>query len=169
VLGIDAAIPLYSLQKDHNVYLQGEKQFMFNTTVKRMSISMLTGMVIFASGTVAAKEAYDGKSNFICATQGVMACVDGAICSKGQARDFDMPDFMMVDFKGKVIRAFYDGDKEATSPIKYMESSGSQLILQGVENNHGWSLAVHRESGRMNVGVSGSEVSFSLFGACQVL
>ena len=73
------------------------------------------------------------------------------------------------DFKGKVIRAFYDGDKEATSPIKYMESSGSQLILQGVENDHGWSLAVHRESGRMNVGVSGSEVSFSLFGACQVL
>lgn len=138
-------------------------------TVKSICATMLVGVVLFASGTAAAKEAYDGTSNFICATQGVMACVDGTICSKGQARDFDMPDFMMVDFKGKLIRAFYDGDKEATSPIKNMENSGNQLILQGVENDHGWSVAVHRESGRMNAGAAGSEVSFMLFGACQVL
>lgn len=138
-------------------------------TMKGTCAGTLAGMMLFASGTAVAKEAYDGSVNFICATQGVMACVDGAICSRGQPRDFDMPDFMMVDFKGKVIRAFYDGDKEATSSIKNMEKSGSQLILQGVENDHGWSVAVHRESGRMNVGVAGSEVSFTLFGACQVL
>ena len=138
-------------------------------TMRGTRAATLAGMVLFASGTAVAEEAYDGTSNFICATQGVMACVDGAICSKGQARDFDMPDFMMVDFKGKAIRAFYDGDKEATSAIKNMESSGTQLILQGVENDHGWSVAVHRESGRMSVGVAGSEVSFTLFGACHVL
>ena len=138
-------------------------------TTKRIGVAMLAGMLLTASGTAPAKEAYDGTSNFICATQGVMACVDGAICSKGQARDFDMPDFMMVDFKGKVIRAFYDGDKEATSPIKNMESSGTQLILQGVENDHGWSVAVHRESGRMSTSVAGDEVSFILFGACHEL
>jgi hypothetical protein len=142
---------------------------MFKFSMKGKSVAVLAGMMFVASGAAVAKEAYDGTSNFICATQGVMACVDVAICSKGQARDFDMPDFMMVDFKGKVIRAFYDGDKEATSPIRNMEKSGSQLILQGVENDHGWSVAVHRESGRMNVGVAGSEVSFTLFGACQVL
>lgn len=138
-------------------------------TSKGMSAALMAGILFSASGAAIAKEAYDGTSNFICATQGVMACVDGGICSRGQARDFEMPDFMMVDFKDKVVRAFYDGDKEATSPIKIMESSGSQLILQGIENDHGWSLAVHRESGRMNVGVAGSEVSFTLFGACQVL
>jgi hypothetical protein len=142
---------------------------MFKFSMKGKSVAVLAGMMFVASGAAVAKEAYDGTSNFICATQCVMACVDVAICSKGQARDFDMPDFMMVDFKGKVIRAFYDGDKEATSPIRNMEKSGSQLILQGVENDHGWSVAVHRESGRMNVGVAGSEVSFTLFGACQVL
>lgn len=138
-------------------------------TTKGLSAAVLAGMLLSASGAAIAKEAYDGTSNFICATQGVMACVDGAICSKGQARDFDMPDFMMVDFKGKAIRAFYDGDKEATSSIKNMESSGTQLILQGVENDHGWSVAVHRESGRMSTSVAGNEVSFILFGACQVL
>ncbi len=138
-------------------------------TMKGIGVAMLAGMMLIASGVAIAKEAYDGTSNFICATQGVMACVDGAICSRGQARDFDMPDFMMVDFKGKMIRATYDSGKEATSTIKNMESSGNQLILQGVENNHGWSVAVHRENGRMSAGAVGDEVSFTLFGACTVL
>jgi len=131
--------------------------------------AVLAGMMLFAAGSASAAEPFDGKSNFICAAQGVSACVDGAVCSRGQARDFEMPDFMMVDFKDKVIRAFYDADKEATSSIKNMEASGSQLILQGVENDHGWSMAVHRESGRMSVGVAGHEVSFTIFGACKVL
>ena len=129
---------------------------------------MLAGMAWFACGSTLAAEPFDGKSNFICATQGVMACVDGSVCKKGQARDFDMPDFMMVDFKGMVIRAFHDGDKEVTSAIKNMQASGNQLILQGVENDHGWTAAVNRENGRMSVGVAGHEVSYSLFGACHV-
>lgn len=142
---------------------------MFSVFEKRIPVVMLAGMAFFASGTAVAKEVFDGKSNFICATQGVMACVDGTTCSRGLARDFDMPDFMLVHFKDKVVRAFYDDQKEATSVIKNMQSSGSQLILQGVENNHGWSLAVHRETGHMNVGVAGSDVSYTLFGACKVL
>jgi len=136
---------------------------------KRLSISMLAGTMFLASGAAIAAEKFDGTSNFLCAAMGVMACVDGTVCSKGQARDFEMPDFMLVDFKDRVIRASYDGGKEATSAIKNMETSGNQLILQGVENDHGWSLAVHRENGRMSVGVAGHEVSFTVFGACKVL
>ena len=118
---------------------------------------MLAGMAWFACSSTLAAEPFDGKSNFICATQGVMACVDGSVCKNGQARDFDM-----------VIRAFHDGDKEVTSAIKNMQASGNQLILQGVENDHGWTAAVNRENGRMSVGVAGHEVSYSLFGACHV-
>jgi hypothetical protein len=136
---------------------------------KRLCVSMLAGAMFLASGAAIAAEEFDGTSNFLCAAMGVMACVDGTICSRGQAREFDMPDFMLVDFKGRVIRAAYDGGKEATSEIKNMEISGSQLILQGVENDHGWSMAIHRENGRMSVGAVGHDVSFTITGACTVL
>ena len=142
---------------------------MFSKTMKRSSAAFLSGLMLFASGAAIAGDVFDGKSNFICAAQGVMACVDVSICSRGEARDFEMPDFMLVDIKAKVIRASYDEGKEANSAIKNMETSGNQLILQGVENDHGWSLAVHRESGRMSVGVAGHDVSFTIFGACKVL
>ena len=77
-----------------------------------------------------------------------------------------------VDFKKKVVHASYDADSEkqtANSPIKNSEVSGNQLILQGIENNHGWSMAINQESGRMNLSAVGHEVSFSIFGACKAL
>jgi hypothetical protein len=142
---------------------------MMKRVISGLSVSALAGTMLFASTAANAAEVFDGKSNFICATMDVIACVDGMICSKGQARDFEMPEFMTVDFKNKVINVTYDGGTEASSTIKNMEQSGNQLILQGVENDHGWSMAVHSETGRMSIGVVGHELSFSLFGACKVL
>jgi hypothetical protein len=100
-----------------------------------------------------------------------MACLEGGICRRGEARSFEMPEFMSVDFKKKMVHATYDAESEKTanSPIKNSEISGNQLILQGVENNHGWSMAINRENGRMSLAVVGYEVSFSIFGACKAL
>jgi hypothetical protein len=78
---------------------------------------------------------------------------------------------MKVDFKQKVVHATYhaESEKAASSPIKNSEISGNQLILQGIENNHGWTMAIGRESGRMNLSAVGHEVSFTIFGACKAL
>lgn len=143
-----------------------------NINSKVLSAAILLGITLFASSSVNAKDEFNGSSNLICAAFDVMACLDGGKCSRGEARDFDMPEFMSVDFKKKVIHTSYDADSEkqtANSPIKNSESSGNQLILQGVENNHGWSMAINRESGRMSVSAVGDEVSYTIFGACQAL
>jgi hypothetical protein len=80
-----------------------------------------------------------------------------------------MPEFLSVDFKKKSIRADYDGDKTADSAFKNFQSTDSQLIIQGVENDHGWSMAISKETGRMSVAAVGEEVTFTMFGACKAL
>jgi len=142
-----------------------------NIRIKVVSAAVLLGITLFASSSVSAKVEIDGSANLICAAFDVMACVDGVRCSRGEARSFEMPEFMSVDFKKKTVHATYDSESEKTanSPIKNSEISGNQLILQGVENNHGWTMAINRESGRMSLAVVGHEVSFSIFGACKAL
>ena len=143
-----------------------------NISTKVLSAAVFLGITLFASSSVSAKDEIDGSANLICAAFDVMACLDGGVCSRGEARSFEMPEFMNVDFKKKVVHATYDAEsekKEAASPIKNSEISGNQLILQGVENNHGWTMAIDRISGRMSLAVVGHEVSFSIFGACKAL
>jgi hypothetical protein len=125
---------------------------------------------MFASGTINAAESFDGSSNIICAAIDVVGCVDGANCLKGQARTFELPEFMTIDFKKNVVHVTYDGGtKEAESPIKNHETTGSQLILQGVENGHGWSMAIHRSDGRMSTVAVGEDLSFTIFGVCKTI
>lgn len=143
-----------------------------NISTKFVTATIFLGISLIHSGSVNAKDAFDGSRNLICAAFDVSACVDSGDCARGEARTFDMPEFMNVDFKKKVIHATYDAGSEkdtANSPIKNSELSGTQLILQGVENNHGWTMAIHRQSGRMNLAVVGDAVSFSIVGACTVL
>jgi hypothetical protein len=141
-----------------------------NVNTKVLSAAVLLGTALFASSSVSAKDEINSSTNLLCAAFDVMACTDGGHCTRGEAKSFDLPEFMKVDFKKKAVIATYDdGTKTATSPIKNSEVSGNQLILQGVENNHGWSMAIHRESGRMNLASVGYEVSFTIFGACQAL
>ena len=101
-----------------------------------------------------------------------MACLNAGVCSRGEARSFDLPEFLNVDFKKKMVHASYDADSEkqtANSPINNSEVSGNQLILQSFENNHGWTMAINQESGRMSVSAVGHEVTYTIFGACQSL
>ena len=139
------------------------------TTLKRLSTAALLGMMLCVSVAANAESKFDGSSNMICATFSITACVDGITCANGEARTFDMPEFMWVDFKKKSIHADYDSEKTADSAFKNFQSTDSQLIIQGVENNHGWSMAISKETGRMSLAVVGEEVTFTMFGACKAL
>ena len=132
--------------------------------------AILVCIMLFASGAANAKDVFDGSSELICATINVVACFDGSNCTRGQARTFDLPEFMTIDFKKKRIHVTYDGGStEAESPIRNSEMSETQLVLQGVENGHGWSMTIHQDTGRMSIAVIGDEMSFAMFGVCKAL
>jgi len=139
------------------------------TLQKRLNTAALLCLMLFVSAAANAASKFDGSSNLICAAMDITACVDGVTCAKGQARTFDMPEFLTVNFKKKSILADYDGGKTAESPFKNFETTDKQLIIQGIENDHGWSLAVSKTTGRMSAASVGEEVSFTIFGACKAL
>lgn len=113
---------------------------------------------------------FDGSSNLICAANNVVACTKGSVCVQGEASTFDLPAFMFVDFKAKVVKARTEGDtNKIESPIRNFAKSNTQLILQGVENGHGWGMSIDQTGGQMTTTVSGESSSFMIFGACTAL
>ena len=136
----------------------------------KLSIQVLACTLMVVSGAAGAKGGFDGSTNLICAAIDVVACVDGANCRRGLARTFDLPELITVDFKNKALHVTYDGGtKEALSPFKNQEKTGTQLILQGTENGHGWTMAIHRDTGRMSTAAVGEDLNFSIFGVCKAI
>jgi hypothetical protein len=137
------------------------------TTLSTLVLGAGFATTLLSGGVTAA--GFDGKANLVCAAIDVVGCTNGPGCVEGRASDFDLPQFMVVDFENKLVRATAESGHKEVSPIRNSEQTEKQIILQGVENHRGWSAAIDRQSGKMIVTSSGADVSFMIFGACTVL
>lgn len=141
---------------------------MRNRTGAGAIAAWVTVAASFTSTSVAA-EGIDGKRDVVCAVMDVVACLEEGSCLQGRASSFELPEFIILDAKAKVIRPAYEGGEKAVSPVKNVERNGTHLILQGVENGRGWDIAIDTESGKMRAASVGDAVSFLAFGSCTAL
>jgi len=137
---------------------------MKRSTFKKNMTAMLFGSSLLMSNAISAA-ALDGSSNLICATIEAVGCKDG-LCSYGLAKNFELPEFMFVDFKNKSVRHTDQHGGKESSPIEQFKKSKNNLILQGIENGHGWSMLINSKSGALTLAIAGDEVLYSVLGAC---
>lgn len=131
----------------------------------RLSAAGVAAMVFLAPMPVSAA-GLDGTGNLICSTNDVVACAEASACQMGQAKNFDLPQFVVVDVEASVIRGTQLSGIAEISPIKNMEVSGDHLILQGVENGRGWGISINGKTGDMAASLVGDALSFLVHGAC---
>ena len=140
--------------------------------IKRKSTCALAAIVTTATifiSTGAVAKGLDGSSNIVCAVTDVVACVDELECVQGNTKKFDLPEIIIVDTQEKVVRAAYESGHKATSPVKILEINGDHLILQGVEESRGWTMAINSKTGKMNGSGVGDSLGFLLSGRCTAL
>jgi hypothetical protein len=108
---------------------------------------------------------YDGSAPMLCAVTAVSECTADGKCERSapQAGN-NLPTFMRVDVKGRVLRAD-DGSGRKTE-IKVSSIVDDQLMLQGIENGKAWSMVIKSDTGRWGGSVVEDDGSFALFGAC---
>ena len=106
------------------------------------------------------------SGNLLCALVDVVACDDEELCLKGSSRDFDLPEVLVIDLAKEQVRGHEGSGIEEVSPIRNSENTGKQLILQGVEDHRGWTIAVDHSDKSMALTSSGSGVNLMIFGSC---
>ena len=143
----------------------------FGSLVPRAAIAL--GVTIAFTGAFAATTAMaqpvTGKKNLVCASQDVMACVDGPVCMQGNTNTFDLPAFMFINVKSKDIRAVDEDGSEVVTPVMTHEVTEEAVIMQGFENHRGWTMAVDRADGSFTLSATGRDVNFMVMGACTTL
>jgi hypothetical protein len=129
------------------------------------------GISLLAAGasTGAFAASLSASGNLVCASVSAVACVQGPTCIQGTSKSFELPSFMFIDFKKQVVRGIEDDGVEVLSPVKTQVVTDREIILQGTENDRGWTLALDRQKADMSLTVAGPDVDFIIFGACTAL
>jgi len=123
---------------------------------------------ITAPGFASAAD-FDGSRNLLCAPTDAIQCEGAGECERAEVEDLNIPKFLTIDFKGKKLTGTVEGGaSEEATKIQNIEKLESQTVLQGIQNGRGWSIVIDAASGDMSVAVAGDDISFVLFGVCQV-
>lgn len=135
--------------------------------MRRLHAAGLSVVVVCLRLTMPAAAAgkYDGSAPMLCAVTAVSECTADGKCQRSapQAGN-NLPTFMRVDVKGRVLRA--DDDSGRRTEIKASSVVDGQLMLQGIENGKAWSMVIKADTGRWGGSVVEDDGSFALFGAC---
>jgi hypothetical protein len=106
----------------------------------------------------------DAARPLLCASIEAADCVAGGECIRGKPESIGAPRFIWVDFERRMVTG-----PERSTPIKLMEQTPSQLLLQGRELEYGWSIAIARDDGAMSVTLTDSKGAFVVFGYCTAI
>jgi hypothetical protein len=105
---------------------------------------------------------FDGSKALICAPSEVLDCTSGDDkCWSGPPRKAGAPSFLRIDFARKTVSG-----PHLTSKILHVNKSDGQILLQGVELDMGWTVAIDSDSGNVSITLTDRDGAFVMFGAC---
>ena len=137
-----------------------------------MKMSGMIGVVLWvlglclASDRAAAAGVADASVPLVCVPLSVTECGADNESQRGTAASINLPHFLQVDVKAMAVRAVEQGRQ---SPIGSVARLNGQLILQGVEGTHGWTLIIAEDTGQMSATIASAAAGYIIFGSCTQL
>lgn len=127
-------------------------------------LSLLISLLIAPNLLVAGS--FDGSAPLLCAVIDAIECGADGNCVMGSAERQNLPQFIQISVKDKIIKATRGSQIKRVSKIKQIDHGGGKLILQGIEDGRGWNIVVSEETGKLSATVAGDQIGFIVFGAC---
>jgi hypothetical protein len=136
------------------------------TRINQILLFMISSMAV---SSVAVAADFDGSRNLLCVPTDATQCEGAGECDRVAVEEINLPRFVKVDFKKKLLRGTMLGGEEQTTAIQnLLTPADGRTILQGAENGRGWSMTIDPITGDMSVAIAGDDIGVILFGVCTI-
>ena len=102
----------------------------------------------------------------LCSVSEVTLCAETGECFDVQAWEIDVPQFVVIDLKRKVIATTRASDVQKSTAIANFQREGGRIYLQGIEGGRAFSFVIDETTGLVTAAVARDGLSVSVFGAC---
>jgi hypothetical protein len=126
---------------------------------------LLAAVLLTISAGAAHAGPIHGTAPAICATVETFECVPNGDCIKDSPEAIALPRFIRLDFATKQAVAERISGGPLTAEIMSQRVEAGRVVLQGIQNGNGWSLAVTQETGAMSLAISSDGVGYIVFGS----
>lgn len=121
-------------------------------------------LTLVLAATTASAGDFDGSRPLTCAPTQVNDCLPGTACTETTLDAAGFADHITLDFAKKEARGRYRPDP---LPIRSVDRTDEQLILQGTDLKFAWSAVIFQADGRMATTIVDRQGAFVFFGQCK--
>ena len=131
----------------------------------RMGILVAAGLLACAA-SVSRADDLTGASRILCTAVQATFCTPEGGCEMGSPWDYNVPQFIEIDFNQKILSTTKASGQSRSTPVKNLQREDGKIYLQGVEKGRAFSFVIEEASGDASVAVAREGVTVSVFGAC---
>ncbi len=137
--------------------------------MKKLGVLCLTILLMMVASTVAMADDLTGSEAILCTSIQATVCYMDEDCEIGTPWNWNIPQFIEIDFAEKVLRTTKASGENRQTPFKNIEREAGLIFLQGVERGRAFSFAIEEDTGLVSIAVARNGVTVSVFGACTPL
>lgn len=130
-----------------------------------MKRSIIASAGLLIGGSVAADN-LTGVDRLLCATAQLVVCIEADECYTVLPSELDVPQFVIVDLKGKMLSTTKASDRHRTTAIQTVSRSDGSIYLQGTDNGRAFSFVIDEITGRATVAVARDGATVTMFASC---
>ncbi|NIT14239.1 MAG: hypothetical protein GTN99_08390 [Candidatus Dadabacteria bacterium] len=139
----------------------------------RILILIILFLVIANYSTNLFSDDFDGSKSLFCSVKEAIECYPASGCNEVANDVLNLPNFINIDFKKKLITGKLTNGEEHSSKIERIEHVDGKITIAGAEDDLkeqtdgvAWSMSINKTKGNFTVSASGDDVAFIVFGAC---
>ncbi len=132
-----------------------------------MKTKILLGvtMLVLISAAATAED-LTGAERILCAGVQATYCDTSGDCEVGMPWQWNMPEFVEIDFAAKTVSTTRAVERFRQTPIRTLERGNGEIYLQGVENARAFSFVIDEASGVASIAIAADGLTISVFAAC---
>jgi len=111
-----------------------------------------------------------GDSNdLLCYGMTATVCtIDGATCETKEPWELNLPDFVDVDLRAKLLKSTPAAQESRETPIARVERDGGYIFLQGSQGERAFSWVIAEQTGEGSIMINSFDTAVTVFTVCTV-
>lgn len=126
----------------------------------------MAGLVALLLASTAVADELSGADRLLCSTTQATACGMAAECATLPPTELNIPQFVVVDVKGKELSTTAASGENRRTPAQMVHRAEGQIILQGYEGGRAFSLVIQESTGRASFASAADARAVMVFAAC---
>jgi hypothetical protein len=142
----------------------------------RIFVLIILFLIIANYSTNLFSDDFDGSKSLFCSVKEAIECYPASKCEEVANDVLNLPNFINIDFKKKLITGKLTNGEEHRTKIERIEHVDGKITLAGAEEDLkeqpdgvAWNMSINKSKGNFTITAAGDDVAFVIFGACTTL